>query len=122
MPKSRTSLLVILLLAAGAAAVFLSLKSDSASAQKKAKGRPSQTRETLKNYDIRADKSARAHIEHFRSRAGRSEEYIAGVRDRLTSGEDTLNRRVRSLKVERNEVTDVPEVVATDTTEANSEL
>ena len=68
----------------------------------------------LPNYDIRVDKSAVEKIASYRSLANRNGAEIADARDAMVRGEESLKRRVPTLKVEYNADLQIPEVIAPD--------
>jgi hypothetical protein len=70
--------------------------------------------DALKNYDIRADKSAGDKIVKFRRIQNKSAAAVADIRDDFVAGEEKLRVKVPNLKVEYNRETVAPEVIAPD--------
>ncbi len=74
------------------------------------------------NYDIRADKEASEKLASFRQAAGKTAVDVADLRDSFVRGENRLKRRVAALKVEYNNDTRVPEVIAPNVTQGKGVL
>jgi len=90
---------------------------SSASGKQVKKGllqRTESHEEGLKNYDIRADKSAYEKIAGFRQSQNRDAAIVADIRNDFVSGESALRSKVPTLKIEYNSDIRTPEVIAPD--------
>jgi len=70
--------------------------------------------EDLENYDIREDKTQREFLMNFRASSSRNAVQIADAKDRFVAGENTLQQKVPTLKIEYNNDIGTPEIITPD--------
>ncbi|MFN6963857.1 MAG: M36 family metallopeptidase [Pyrinomonadaceae bacterium] len=124
LPPRRTCLLLGIVGPAMVVAAFFWMTAGPlpapsyASAADPARSRPARTESHapgLENYDIRTDrKNSSERLAAIRGRANKNAADVADIRERFSSGERALGRRVASLKVEYDPATNSPEVVGAD--------
>jgi hypothetical protein len=74
----------------------------------------------LENYDIRKDSTKSDVIFNFRQSANKNAVDVADVRESFVRGEESLRKRVPTLKIEYNNDIRIPEVIATDVWQAEA--
>jgi hypothetical protein len=117
--KFRGIILVILFICGLLAAIIFvpfqfSAKAVDKSSKKGLSEKTSSHTDGLENYDIRKDSTKSDVIFNFRQRADKNAVDVADVRDGFVRGEESLRKRVPTLKIEYNKDIRIPEVIATD--------